>query len=72
METKNDRAVVPDCELLALVRAVQQDDPEAMVQLIELFKYDIVRASQFIQLPQEDAVSEIVVELLEYIKNSVE
>ncbi|UNK19472.1 hypothetical protein MNQ98_05415 [Paenibacillus sp. N3/727] len=54
------------------MRAVQQDDPEAIVQLLDLFKEDIVRASQFIQLPQEDAVSEIVVELLEYIKNSVE
>lgn len=72
METKNDRAVIPDHEFLALVRAVQHDDPEAMEQLINLFKEDIVRASQFIQLPQEDAVSEIVVELLEYIKNSTE
>lgn len=68
METKNDQPTITDREFLALLHAAQNDDPDAMLQLIDLFKEDIVKASQFIQLPKEDAVAEIVVELLEFIK----
>ncbi|MFC7677677.1 hypothetical protein [Paenibacillus sp. GCM10028914] len=72
METKNDQAIVTDREFIALLHAAQKNDPEAMLQLIDLFKEDIMRASQYIQLPQEDAVAEIVVELLEFIKGREE
>lgn len=64
METKNDQTTITDRKFLALLHAAQNDDPDAMLQLIDLFKEDIVKASQFIQLPQEDAVAEIVVELV--------
>lgn len=72
METKNDQPVITDREFLALLEAAQDNDPDAMIQLIDLFKEDIVRASQFIQLPKEDAVAEIVLELLAYIKEGEE
>lgn len=72
METKNDQATITDREFLTLMHAAKQNDKAAMLQLIELFKDDIFEASQFIHLPREDAVAEIVVELLEFIKESGE
>ena len=72
MEAKNDPAAITDREFLALLHAARQDDQEAMLQLIELFKNDILRSSRYIHLPQEDAVAEIVVELLQFIKDSKE
>lgn len=72
MEAKNDPAAIPDSEFLALLRAARADDHDAMLQLIELFKNDIMRSSRYIHLPQEDAVAEIVVELLQFIKDNNE
>ncbi|MBJ6362357.1 hypothetical protein ACFOQM_13765 [Paenibacillus sp. GCM10012307] len=71
MEAKNDSAIIPDREFLALLHAAREDDEAAKLQLIELFKKDIIDLSRFIHLPQEDAVSEIVMEILAYIKDCV-
>lgn len=70
METKNDTEIIPDSEFLDLLQLAKQNDPESILQLIELFKGDILRLSKFIHMPQEDAVSQIIVEFLEFIKNS--
>ncbi|MNO80583.1 hypothetical protein D3C76_717950 [compost metagenome] len=70
MEAKNDPKAITDSEFLNLLHLAKQNDPESMLQLIELFKGDILRLSKFIHMPQEDAMSEIVVEFLEFIKAS--
>ncbi|MEK5400214.1 helix-turn-helix domain-containing protein [Paenibacillus sp. FSL K6-2859] len=67
MEKKDDTEIIPDGEFLELVRAAKKKDPDAMLQLIQLYKEDIVKLSKFIHLPQEDAVSQIVLEFLECI-----
>ncbi|WP_028559919.1 hypothetical protein [Paenibacillus pinihumi] len=72
MEAKNDSAIIPDREFLAMLHAARKDDEAAKLQLIELFKGDIISLSRYIHLPQEDAVAEIVMELLEYIKDGGE
>lgn len=70
METKNDHPIIPDSELLRLQQAAKDGDQEAMLQLIDMFKDDMIRLSRFIRLPKEDAVGEMIVEFLEYIKSS--
>ncbi|MEK4159395.1 MULTISPECIES: helix-turn-helix domain-containing protein [Paenibacillus] len=67
MEKKDDTEIIPDGEFLELVRAAKKKDPDAMLRLIQLYKEDIVKLSKFIHLPQEDAVSQIVLEFLECI-----
>ncbi|OAB32945.1 hypothetical protein [Paenibacillus glacialis] len=70
MEEKNDTQTITDSEFLDLLRSARQDDPESMLELIELFKGDFLRLSKFIHMPQEDAISQIIVEFLEFIKRS--
>ena len=70
MEEKNDTEIITDSEFLDLLRSARQDDPESMLELIELFKGDFLRLSKFIHMPQEDAISQIIVEFLEFIKSS--
>lgn len=70
MEAKNDTEIIPDSEFLDLLQLAKQNDPESTLQLIELFKGDILRLSKFIHMPQEDAVSQIIVEFLEFIKSN--
>lgn len=70
METKNDTKTISDREFLALLHAAKENDKASMLQLIELFKVDIHRISHSIHMPKEDAVSQIVLEFLEYIKSS--
>lgn len=66
MEAKNDPAIITDSEFLELLHAAKQQQPEAMLRIIELFQEDIETISQRIRIPREDAVSHIVTELLAY------
>ncbi|WP_342437697.1 hypothetical protein NSS79_33260 [Paenibacillus sp. FSL L8-0436] len=70
MENKDDAEMITDRQILELMQAVRQKDPEAMLQLIQLYKEDIVNISKFIHMPKEDAVSEIILEFLEFIQRS--
>ncbi|NUU61529.1 helix-turn-helix domain-containing protein [Paenibacillus agri] len=72
METKDDPGIIPDREILELLRAAKQGDTEAMLQLIDLYEEDILRISKFIHLPEEDAVSAIILEFLEFIQRETE
>ncbi|WP_215177651.1 helix-turn-helix domain-containing protein [Paenibacillus albidus] len=72
MEAKDDPAIIGDSEFTALLNAARQQDPEAMLQLIELFKEDILRLSKVIYMPEEDVVSEIVLEFLEFVQQGKE
>ncbi|MCW3795405.1 hypothetical protein OM416_27740 [Paenibacillus sp. LS1] len=67
MEKKNDNPIITDRELLRLIEAAKQKDTLAMLKLIELYKEDIVRISNFIYMPTEDAISAITLEFLESI-----
>lgn len=51
MEKEADSAPIPDREFLNLLNEVRNKDPEATLQLIELYKLTILRLSQFIHLP---------------------
>lgn len=68
MEAQNDQPIIPDDELLSLLHAARRKDPEAMLRLIDLYEEDIVRISKFIHLPEEDAVSTIILEFLEFVQ----
>lgn len=67
METKNASATISEREFLTLLQVAKQKDTEAMLQIIEIFKEDILKISTYIKLPTEDVVSHIVLELLEAI-----
>lgn len=68
MEAKNAPAAITDSEFADLLTAVRQKQPEAMLQIIELFQEDIEMVSQRILLPREDAISHIVTEILSFIQ----
>lgn len=68
MEAKNAPAAITDREFVELLLAARQKQPEAMLRIIELFQEDIKTISQRIRIPQEDAISHIVTELLAYIQ----
>lgn len=70
MQEKNDPTFISDRELLKLLQSAKQRDTEAMLKLVEVFKTDILRISKFIYLPEEDAVSEVTLEFLEYVLNA--
>jgi hypothetical protein len=70
MEAENAPRDVPDDEFLKLLQLAKQNDEEAILQLIDLFKGDILRISKYIHTSEEDAVSDIILELLEMIKNN--
>lgn len=72
MEKKDDTEIISDGQILELVRAARQKDHDAMLQLIQIYKEDILKLSKFIHLPQEDAISQIVLEFLECIISSEE
>lgn len=72
METENDPRVIPDDEFLKLLQQAKQNDAESTLKLIELFKGDIMRVSKFIHASEEDAVSDIILEFLEMIKERKE
>lgn len=68
METKDDQRIVPnDEEFLSLLRRAKENDPDSILELIDLFRGDIAHVSQFIHSSREDAVSDIILELLEMI-----
>ncbi len=69
METKNDQRAVPnDEEFLSLLQKAKENDPDSILELIDLFKGDIAHVSQFIHSSREDAVSDIILEFLEMIR----
>ncbi|MMZ61479.1 hypothetical protein D3C75_913260 [compost metagenome] len=72
MEAENDPRVIPDDEFLKLLQQARQNDTESTLKLIELFKGDIMRVSKFIHTSEEDAVSDIILEFLEMIKERKE
>ena len=72
METKNDPGVISDDEFLNLLHKAKENDAESTLKLIELFKWDILRTSKYIYMPLEDAVSNIILEFLEFIKDKNE
>lgn len=70
METKDDSKIISDDQLLKLLNAAKKKEAEAMLQLIDLYIDDILRISKFIYLPEEDAISAIILEFLELIQES--
>ncbi|MBY9081144.1 hypothetical protein KIH86_23630 [Paenibacillus sp. HN-1] len=69
MEKENDSDIISDREFLRLIEATKQKNPDAILQLVNLFKEDIQKVSRYIHLPTEDAVSTITTEFLELIQS---
>ncbi|GAA0854472.1 hypothetical protein ABER99_21225 [Paenibacillus glucanolyticus] len=70
MEKENVKKIITDHEFLELLQAAKNNDHESILALIDLFKKDILSISRYIHLPKEDAISEITLEILEFIKRS--
>ncbi|MBX4151110.1 MULTISPECIES: helix-turn-helix domain-containing protein [Paenibacillus] len=70
MEKKNDSKVISDREFITLLQAAKRNDVQAILQLIDLYKDDIMRISQYIYMSQEDAMSTIVLEFMEVIREN--
>ncbi|WP_339322113.1 hypothetical protein [Paenibacillus sp. FSL W8-0194] len=70
MEAKNACTTISNSEMIKLLEAAKQKDRTAMLKLIDLFRDDILRISQFIHLPKEDAISTIITEFLELVQAS--
>lgn len=70
METKNTKTAISEHQFMTLLQATKENDDEATLQLIQLFKDDIQRSSRYIHMPQEDAISSIIVEFLAFVKKS--
>ncbi|MHA6533404.1 hypothetical protein [Paenibacillus sp. BAC0078] len=68
METQNDPPIISDFELLELLQAAKQKDTFAMLKLIEIYNEDILRISEYIKMPKEDAISAIIVEFLDLLQ----
>jgi hypothetical protein len=68
MEKETDSNVISDREFLNLLEAAKRRNPDAILQLVDLFKEDILNVSRYIHLPTEDAVSTITLEFLELIQ----
>ncbi|MCG7379344.1 helix-turn-helix domain-containing protein [Paenibacillus sp. ACRSA] len=67
MEKQDVKETISDSQFLKLLEDAKNRDPEALVQLVELFRKDIKRLSKFIYLPDEEAESEIILEFLEFV-----
>ncbi|MFD2115134.1 hypothetical protein ACFSTH_05920 [Paenibacillus yanchengensis] len=70
MEKNNSKKTISDSELMNLIQKSQNKDQNAMLKLIEIYDQDIKEVSKYIKLPNEDAVSQITVEFLEYIMSN--
>ncbi|MEC0170155.1 hypothetical protein [Paenibacillus graminis] len=68
MEKENDSNIISDREFLNLLQEAKRKDPAAILQLVNLFKEDILKVSRYIHLPAEDAVSMVTLEFLELIQ----
>ncbi|MBJ6360942.1 hypothetical protein ACFOQM_06460 [Paenibacillus sp. GCM10012307] len=70
MEKQNVEGTISNAEISQLILEAKQANHGSTLKLLQLFKKDINRMSQFIRMPKEDAVSHIIVEFLEFIKKS--
>jgi len=53
---------------LMLVKRAREGDKQAIEQVLQLFDTDIRYLAQFIKMPREDAIQELVAELIAMIK----
>lgn len=70
MEKKNGSSIITDSEFIRLLEAARKKQPEAMLEIIELFQPDIEKSSLMVRIPKEDAFSQIITEFLEYIQSN--
>ncbi|CAG5080851.1 Putative uncharacterized protein [Thermobacillus xylanilyticus] len=53
---------------LILIKQARDGDKQAIEQVLQLFDTDIRYLAQFIKMPREDAIQELVTELIAMIK----
>ncbi|WP_150269465.1 hypothetical protein [Paenibacillus tepidiphilus] len=68
MQEKDAAQLITDHEFLTLLQEAKLKKPEATLQLLHLFREDILNISRYIHLPKEDAISTITLEFLEFIQ----
>ncbi len=67
MQKENVETYITESEFMELISAAKDNDHEAIVKLIEIFKPDIKKISRYTYLSEEDVFSEIIVEFLEFL-----
>jgi len=69
MEEKNVEPIISENQFIELLTVAKNNEPAAILELLNLFNPDIQKLSRYIYLPPEDAASEFITEFLEFIKN---
>ncbi|SYX86693.1 protein of unknown function [Paenibacillus alvei] len=69
MEKKVPQISLSEDEFIELLLLARQNNKEATLRLIQHFEDDILYLSKFINMPSEDAVQSIKLELLQLIKH---
>lgn len=70
MEKKDSTIALTENEFMTLLNQAQNDDPDAMLKLLQFFEPDMLRHVQFIQMPREDALQHMRLTLIELIQSS--
>ncbi len=70
MENKDSPIPISETEFLNLLLLAKQNDSESILRLLEFFKEDILILSQYINIPREDAIQSIILELIELFRKS--
>ncbi|MCE5170690.1 helix-turn-helix domain-containing protein [Paenibacillus profundus] len=68
MEKEFPQNVITETEFLELIQRAQDDDKEAMLQIIELYEQEMIDLSRYIKMPKEDALQAMTTGLIELIK----
>lgn len=69
MEKKVPQISLSEDEFIEFLLLARQNNKEATLRLIQHFEDDILYLSKFINMPSEDAIQSIKLELLKLIKH---
>ncbi|MMZ53771.1 hypothetical protein D1872_155720 [compost metagenome] len=72
MEKEDSTETLPNIDFKRLLDLAKSGNQHAMYDIIQIFKDDINRASQYIPMSQEDAIQSIITNFLEDLKNTNE
>ncbi|GBG11027.1 hypothetical protein PAT3040_05806 [Paenibacillus agaridevorans] len=65
MEKENPQVALTEDEFMSLVSQAQNQDPDAMLKLLEFFEPEMLWHTRFIRMPQEDALQHMRLALIE-------
>lgn len=65
MEKENSLETISDSEFLALLSLAKQHDSDAILKLLHYFEEEMIKLSQFIRIPKEDAIQSMKLEMID-------